>query len=135
MAPGVETDFWKRLTAAWGARGLPVTQLGIAKKLGMSQGSVGRWKRGPGLPELDVVRDLAKKGDVCIEWLLTGRGPKRPMLIDEETNELLEAWRRLNANNRHHVRLTAKNALAAQGATASLPALETSTASLSESSE
>lgn len=121
MVTDSRKTFWQRLTDAWGARGLPTSQLGIARELGMSQGSVGRWARDEGLPELDVVRQLALKGDVCIEWLLTGRGPKRPMPVDEETAELLEVWRKLNANGRHHVRIAAQSAYALQSQSTSPP--------------
>ena len=118
MVSDARKSFWDRLIEAWGARELPTSQLGIAGALSMSQGSVGRWARGEGLPELDVVRELALRGDVCIEWLLTGRGPKRPMPVDEETNELLEIWRKLKDNGRHSVRVAAQGALALQTQTA-----------------
>jgi hypothetical protein len=114
MKGDTRKTFWERLTEAWGRRSLPTTQLGIAEKLGMSQGSVGRWARGEGLPELDVVRTLALEGDVCIEWLLTGRGPRKPQPMDEETIELLEVWSKLNSNGRHHVRIAAQGALSMQ---------------------
>lgn len=107
-------SFWLRLVEAWGARGLPTSQMGVARELGMSQGSVGRWGRDEGLPELDTVRGLALKGDVCVEWLISGRGPKRPMPVDEETNDLLELWRQLQENGRHAVRVAAQGALALQ---------------------
>lgn len=122
MVSDTRKTFWQRLTESWGARDLPTTQLAVAAKLGMSQGSVGRWARDEGLPEFDLTRRLAEMGDVCVEWLLTGRGPKRPVPIDEETNELLELWRRLNANGRHHVRLAAMGALAMQKAQPASPA-------------
>lgn len=44
----------------------------------MSQGSVGPWYRGDSLPELRTALDLALRTGVCVEWLLTGRGPMYP---------------------------------------------------------
>lgn len=114
MVLDARKTFGQRLAECWGERGLPTTQLGIAKRLGMSQGSTGRWFRDQGLPELDRIRELAKMGDVCVEWLISGLGTKRPMPVDEETNELLEIWRQLNPNGRHHVRIAARAMLADQ---------------------
>jgi transcriptional regulator with XRE-family HTH domain len=106
--------FWTRLVEAWDAQGLPSSQLGIAKVLNMSQGSVGRWARGEGVPELERVREIALRGKVSVEWLLTGRGPKQPIMIDEETGELLALWEQLQPNGRHSVRVAAQGALALQ---------------------
>lgn len=72
------SEFWKRLVLAWEARGLPTSQLGVARKLGMSQGSVQQWVRGSSLPTLATAIDIAERGKVCVEWLLTGRGPQYP---------------------------------------------------------
>lgn len=124
MRGDTRKTFWERLVEAWGRRSLPTSQLGIANRLGMSQGSVGRWARGEGLPELDIVRTLAVDGDVCIEWLLTGRGPRKPRPMDEETEELLEVWSKLNPNGRHHVRIAAMGALAIQPQTEPAPTEE-----------
>lgn len=78
VAPLPESDFWKRLVAAWSARKLPTTQLGVARKLDMSQGSVQQWVRGTSLPTLTTAVEIAVLGKVCVEWLLTGRGPQYP---------------------------------------------------------
>lgn len=121
MAVDTRKTFWERLIEAWGPKGHPTSQLGVANKLGMSQGSVGRWARDEGLPELDTVRELANLGDVCVEWLLTGKGPRRPTPVDEETNELLEVWRQLDPNGRHHVRVAARAMLADQKGRKSIP--------------
>lgn len=40
-----------------------------------------KWLLGLGLPALEKGMSLAKWGRVNIEWLLTGRGPKRGNLI------------------------------------------------------
>jgi hypothetical protein len=105
------SPFWQRLTDAWQSAHLPVTQNGVAVKLGMSQGSVRRWYTGDGLPEFETAVDIAKRGKVCVEWLLTGRGAKTPIVDDYDSSKLLEAWNQLDGDSRAHVLRTAVNEL------------------------
>lgn len=77
------SEFWERLTKALDRAGLPVSQMGLAKKLKMSQGSIQRWVRGTGLPTLDTTVQLSEMTGCCVEWLLTGRGPER--LLDPKS--------------------------------------------------
>jgi len=56
---------------------LPNTQVAIAKDLGIAQSAVGKWKAGNGL-KLAHAMAIAYQTGVCVEWLLTGRGPKTP---------------------------------------------------------
>lgn len=117
----VRKTFWERLTEAFGEQLLPTSGNGIADYMKMAQGSVNRWQKGVGLPEFETCIDLAKRGKVATEWLITGRGPKRPMPVDEETSELLELWARLDGNGRHHVRVAAKSYLSMQRETVRAP--------------
>ena len=50
----------------------------IADRVGLRQTAVSAWKQGPSLPPLHTVAQLAKWSGVCVEWLLTGRGPMFP---------------------------------------------------------
>lgn len=61
MADTEPSPFWRRLKEALDDIGWPTSQNGLAKKLGMSQGSVRRWYTGEGWPEMDTLRFLAKK--------------------------------------------------------------------------
>lgn len=114
VTPDTRKTFWQRLQEAFREAQLPTSGNAIAELLRMSQGSVNRWQQDKGLPELDTVRDLALRSKVSVEWLLTGRGPKKPLRFDEETQELLAAWTELNENGRHHVRMAAQSARALQ---------------------
>lgn len=78
MAKLPESDFWRRLVEAWEPRGLPTSQTGVAEALGVYQSAVQQWVRGTSLPKLDRCVDIAERGRVCVEWLITGRGPKFP---------------------------------------------------------
>jgi hypothetical protein len=104
-------SFWERLTEAFGEQALPTTGNAIAKKLGMSQGSVNKWQRGEGLPEADTIRELALRGRVCVEWLWTGRGPKYPNSEpDAQAAELMRRWPELDAKGREYVMQSAEMA-------------------------
>lgn len=73
--------------AGIGSRG---RQTALAKLFQVTPNAARKWLLGLGLPELDVAIRLAKWGDVNVEWLLTGRGPKtgdkvptRALVVDE----------------------------------------------------
>jgi transcriptional regulator with XRE-family HTH domain len=82
--------FWARLLEALKEQGLPTSQRGIARMLGMSQGSIGRWYHGESLPQLATARRLAIKGKVTVDWLITGRKPKYPISADPTLNRIME---------------------------------------------
>lgn len=84
--------FWIRLTECWKQNHLPTTQNGIATRLGMSQGSTRRWFTGEGLPETETLKDLAARGHVTIDWLLTSQLPRAPIKPGSPLYELLEIW-------------------------------------------
>lgn len=74
-----DETFWERLTKRyiekWPSR--KPTQKALAALIHVSQPSANKWANGK-LPELSHVVELAQKLDVCVEWLLTGRGEKFP---------------------------------------------------------
>lgn len=49
----------------------------LKKVVDLSQNAVLKWLEGNGYPSMENARQLAVWADVQIEWLLTGRGPKR----------------------------------------------------------
>lgn len=87
--------FWDRLTDAVREAGKRPTQTVIAGLCGIKQGSVAEWKAGTSYPRLDNGLSLAVALNVCVEWLYTGRGPKRPPPIDEEGQRLWLIWQTL----------------------------------------
>lgn len=105
------SPFWRRLTEAWTEQDLPVSQNGIATKMNMSQGSVGRWFHGEGLPELETAIDLAQRGKVCVDWLLTGRLPKYPISRDPAIREIFEICLQLDETGRTTVLRAARGEL------------------------
>lgn len=61
--------------------------------LGVSQPTARSWLHGENIPGMEKALDLATHFDVCVEWFLTGRGPKFPGSA-EPSDELSEAaWK------------------------------------------
>lgn len=78
------------------------TQKEIAALLGIKQPSVAEWKNGG--PKLQNAIVLARKLNVCVEWLLTERGPKRPGApMDPVSQALWDAWGRISHEDRNRV--------------------------------
>lgn len=87
------SEFWQRLVEAWKPKGLPTSQNGVADELGKKgNGTTGRWFSGETLPEMDTLRDIALKGNVTVDWLLTGRYPKHPITPGTVLGDLHNAW-------------------------------------------
>lgn len=87
---------WARVKEALGEAQLPATQAYIAKRLGMSQPSVSEWNLEGGFPTIENTISLAKLLNVNVEWLLTERGPKRPLPQDATAQRLWEMWTQLD---------------------------------------
>lgn len=80
MSVNTETA-WSRIQAAMRARGMKATQATAARIVGVSQPSVSDWAKGS-IPRMSHAVRLANRLGVCVEWLLTGRGPKVPGGLD-----------------------------------------------------
>jgi transcriptional regulator with XRE-family HTH domain len=111
QAESEPSPFWRRLAEAWSEQELPTSQNGIAQKLKMSQGSVGRWFHGEGLPELETCIELAERGRVCVDWLITGRSPKYPISRDPLIREIFEICEQLAEPGRTAVLRAARGEL------------------------
>jgi hypothetical protein len=57
---------------------LPWKQEAIAKFIRKSGATAWGYMHGSKLPSIPTARDLAARFGCCVEWLLTGEGPKRP---------------------------------------------------------
>lgn len=108
------SPFWRRLAEALGDRWAPLNPNSVATKLKMSQGSVYRWYRGEGFPELETALQLAKEGGVCVDWLLNNVKPKYPISRDPVLKELLEICEELHEDGRLRVLRAARGELLQQ---------------------
>lgn len=90
------TTIYDRVIEAHKRAGLPHTQRAIGKSLGRSQGAIGNWKQGVAKPSIDHAITMATNTGVCVEWLLTGRGPMAPGAAPTiQESELLQLFQRL----------------------------------------
>lgn len=89
-------SFWERVQEALVDAGLPNTQAAAGRLIGISQPSVHEWSKIDGYPTIANARTLALKLGVCVEWLYTERGPKRPPPVDATAQRLWEIWPRLD---------------------------------------
>lgn len=66
-------------------------QTALAKLFGVKQPAANKWFNSKGLPELATAIAIAKWAAVNVEWLLTGRGPKKGATVDMKAMVLSEA--------------------------------------------
>jgi transcriptional regulator with XRE-family HTH domain len=72
------------------------TQKVVGERLGIAQSDISRYKTGERLPRWERVIGVAVELNIAVEWLLTGRGPKRPIQeLPPGIEELLEFWDKL----------------------------------------
>ncbi|MCO5763780.1 MAG: helix-turn-helix domain-containing protein [Chromatiaceae bacterium] len=71
-------DFASRLKLACREGRLPENHAALARLFRVSQPMVSYYMNGAKLPSMDKAIHIAIVCGVCVEWLLTGRGPKNP---------------------------------------------------------
>jgi transcriptional regulator with XRE-family HTH domain len=88
--------FYKRLMEAFTDLGEEPTQTQLAEWAGLQQPAVSKWKSDASFPDYENARRLALRARVSIAWLWLGLGNKNNGGdMDDQTNELLEAWHRM----------------------------------------
>lgn len=101
---GKISDFWLRLGELVGPEFKSMTQTQVGMRFDVGQSMVTRWKTGEDTPALPRAIDIAMRHGVCVEWLLTGRGPKFPGAApDPEMSRLLEFWSKLLPETKHNI--------------------------------
>ena len=71
-------EFKERFDRIWKECGnAPHNQTQLAKWLGYAQPTVNDWINGKGMPGIENAIKIADKFNVCVEWFITGKGPKR----------------------------------------------------------
>lgn len=89
---------WSRVQEAMADRDGPKfrpTQANCAHLLGIKQASISDWSRGGGI-KLDHALKLAAMLNVCVEWIYTGRGDKRPVSTDPHLSRIAARWAMLS---------------------------------------
>jgi transcriptional regulator with XRE-family HTH domain len=77
--------------ASGGGRHRPYTQESVGKMFGVSQKGARKWLKGEGFPKTEQCIAIAKKLDVALEWLMTGKGPMRMTNPGVEAASMAEA--------------------------------------------
>jgi transcriptional regulator with XRE-family HTH domain len=73
-------------------KSVPLKAYQLAKKIGISQGSLSDIENGKSLPSADTIAKLYQHTNLNIIWLLTSKGPIRKPPQDPSVNEELEAF-------------------------------------------
>lgn len=92
MQRAEKRTFWERVEEALRERRLPTTKAYVATQLRISPPSINEWTKPGGFPTIERAATLAKLLNVNVEWLLTERGPKRPLPQDAAAQELWKLW-------------------------------------------
>lgn len=76
-----------------------LSQLEAAKWLGVSQPTINSWLNGEAMPGMPKAIDICGKLECCVEYLLTGNGPKRFVvdMTDEKHIKILQALKSAKA--------------------------------------
>ncbi len=93
--PAIKLEFAARLQELCTEKEVPVRgrQRQLATLFGVVPNAARKWLVGEGLPNLDQVIAIAKWGQVNVEWLLSGRGPRRGNLVPMDAVVLDEMFR------------------------------------------
>jgi DNA-binding XRE family transcriptional regulator len=94
MTPDERKSVLQRATEALSERQRKrATQRDIAKAAGIKQPSVNEWRNAG--PRIEIARQFCQVAGCCVEWLYTGRGPKRPPPTDALGQRLMSLWAEL----------------------------------------
>lgn len=88
-------EFAKRFRSLWEeSEEAPETQKELAKWLDYSQPTISDWVNGEKLPSMETAINICEKFDCCVEYLLTGKGQKRPgaQIANGQINESRGRW-------------------------------------------
>lgn len=81
-------EFGKRLRGLIGeSKYQGESQRKLGRRFEVSGPTVNEWLKGKKMPGIETAIRIALTIDVCVEYLLTGRGPKRPGLPDEDGDD------------------------------------------------
>lgn len=103
MLDDEKKTLWDRVVEVLKEHGIQSDQqTHVAGLIKIKQPSVWEWKDG-GEPSMKNAKALALKLNVSVEWLLTGRGEKRPIPPDPDAMELWDMWNGLDAAKREKI--------------------------------
>ena len=81
-------DFSSRFRVACQQANAPQTMEALGRWLGVSTSMAWNYHTGEKLPSMEKAIGISVRLGVCVEWLLTGRGPMRPPKPPEDVLDL-----------------------------------------------
>lgn len=102
----VKRGFAQRLHELCDEMDLPTDrgrQTALARKFDVTPNAARKWLHGLGMPELNMAIRIAARARVNVLWLLQGTEPKTAETVDTAHGELLDAVKRLPANEAQQV--------------------------------
>ena len=84
------SGFSERFREACQDAKVTTTMEGMGRFFGVSKAMAWNYYKGIKLPSMEKAIEIAEKLGVCVEWLLTGRGPKYPPKPPDETIDISE---------------------------------------------
>jgi DNA-binding XRE family transcriptional regulator len=75
---------WKTMPDA------PKNQKELARRLDCSQATVSDWVNGEKLPSMDTAIALSNTFNCCVEYLITGKGPKTPSKLLQHNKYMID---------------------------------------------
>jgi transcriptional regulator with XRE-family HTH domain len=67
-----------------------LTQEDLGEKLGLDRGTISKIERGENAPTVKTLIALREIFGVSVDWVLTGKGLKNPIDIDDDLMEMIE---------------------------------------------
>ncbi|NJM13057.1 MAG: helix-turn-helix transcriptional regulator [Synechococcaceae cyanobacterium SM1_2_3] len=83
-------DFTERFRLACRLANAPTTMEALGRYLHVSTSMAWNYFNGEKLPSMEKAVEMALKLGVCVEWLLTGRGPMQPLKPAADVLDLSE---------------------------------------------
>jgi transcriptional regulator with XRE-family HTH domain len=98
-----DSGLWKRFAESVMDLAKPksLRQEDIAREIKVGQTAVSGYKTGDKEPSIGTAILLAGYAEMCVEFLLTGKGPQRPWgQMDTDFAKIVQAWEHLDDVNR-----------------------------------
>lgn len=91
-----DSQFWLRLVEGLTEQREPTNPTALGKRIKVAQSSARKWQKGVGLPSMDNAVELARLSNRCVQYLLSGNGPKIPEPTDQAWEEIKRIWTQLS---------------------------------------
>ena len=99
----MDSKFWRRLEEATPEMRRQDRSPWLQKLCGVGQSSVSRWKSGQNHPTMENLIAISNATGYCIQWLLTGNGPRRWRQESPDIAKMLDLLESLSEKDRAEI--------------------------------